>query len=83
MPTAKKPSRKRIAVNMTQDRETKGTRRYLEDGDRDAHRIGTLYLKKAAAAELDNPTRVTVLVTEYVAPATKATAVADAEEVES
>lgn len=54
-------STKNVTVNFELERETKNTIRYSEVGD-DAV-IGTLYLKKSAAAKLGNPEKISVEVT--------------------
>jgi hypothetical protein len=51
---------KSLTLSFTQERETKGTFRYSEDGDEPV--VGTLYVKKAAAAKLDNPESITVTI---------------------
>jgi hypothetical protein len=51
----------KFTVKFTKEKETKGTFVYTEEGD--TPKIGTLYLKKAAAAEIGNPESITVTVT--------------------
>lgn len=58
---ASKSTPKTVTVNFELERETKNTIRYSEVGD-DAV-IGTLYLKKSAAAKLGNPEKIAVEVT--------------------
>ncbi len=38
----------KIEISFSKEKETKGTVRYQEDGDRDDHMVGTLYVKKQA-----------------------------------
>lgn len=49
-----------MKITFTKEKETPGTVRYKEDAD--DPKVGTLYLKKATAAELDNPEKITVTV---------------------
>lgn len=51
---------KNVELEFTQERETKGTFRYEEDGDDPA--VGKLYLKKDAAKKLGNPKSLTVTI---------------------
>lgn len=37
-----------INAQFTFERETKGTFVYVEDGPKDQHKVGTLYIKKSA-----------------------------------
>lgn len=39
---------KSFTVTFVHERETKGTHRYNEVGDRDSHKIGAIYVKKSA-----------------------------------
>jgi hypothetical protein len=47
-----------MQIQFTKDKETKGTFVYREDGDN--QKVGSLYLKKAAAEELGNPDKIKV-----------------------
>jgi hypothetical protein len=47
-----------ITVQMTKERETKGTWRYAEVGPPAQHKIGTLYIKKSSG--LGGPDEITV-----------------------
>jgi hypothetical protein len=49
-----------LEIEFTKAKETKGTFVYAEDDDNP--KIGSLYLKKAAAAELGNPEKLFVTV---------------------
>jgi len=42
---------KKIEAFFTFLNETPGTRRYQEEGDKDKHKVGTLYVKKAAGID--------------------------------
>lgn len=56
-------STKSTTVHFDMEKETPGTVRYKERGDEDAPVVvGTLYLKKDAAAALDNPDSLTVTI---------------------
>ena len=37
-----------FSVGFSFERETPGTYRFMENGDKETHRIGTLYVKKSA-----------------------------------
>lgn len=50
----------KLEVAFTKDQETKNTIRYQEDSDNP--KVGTFYLKKGAAASLDNPETLKVTV---------------------
>jgi hypothetical protein len=52
---------KKVTVKFNKERETKGTFVYTEDAD--PVQVGSLYLKKAAAAELGNPESIIVVIT--------------------
>lgn len=52
-----------VTLHFTFEKETPGTNRYREDGDRADHVVGTLYVKKAALKKLGNPSTVTVAIT--------------------
>jgi hypothetical protein len=49
---------KQLTVNFELERETKNTVRYAEQGDNPV--VGTLYVKKSAAAKLGNPEKMAV-----------------------
>lgn len=49
-------------VTFTREKETPGTVRFKEDGDPADHKVGTLYLKKKAAADLGDPESLTVTI---------------------
>ncbi len=51
-----------ITCHFTRKKETPGTIVYGEDGDKEQHAVGSLYVKKAAAAELGNPVKLTVTI---------------------
>jgi hypothetical protein len=51
-----------ITVSFTRKAETKGTFKYAEDAADGAEKIGTLYIKKPACAELGNPEKITVVI---------------------
>jgi len=44
-----------IKISFTKAKETKGTWAYVEDGPAEGHKVGSLYIKKPAVAELGNP----------------------------
>ena len=48
-------------TTFTLERETPGTFRYKEDGDKEDHKIGALYIKKATVSG-KAPQQVTVIV---------------------
>jgi hypothetical protein len=50
----------KLELTFTQDKETKGTFRYAEDGDEPI--IGSVYIRKPAAEKLGNPTAIKVTV---------------------
>jgi hypothetical protein len=52
---------KEVTVQFMKSKETKGTFCYTEDGD--DVKVGTLYIKKATAATLGNPEKLTVTIT--------------------
>jgi len=52
---------KNVTIKFKKEKETKGTFRYTEEGDET--KVGSLYLKKAAATELGNPESLTVVIT--------------------
>jgi hypothetical protein len=51
-----------MKVKFTREKETPGTVRFKEEGDPADHKVGSLYLKKKAAADLGNPETVTVTI---------------------
>jgi hypothetical protein len=52
-----------LEYTFTLERETKGTFRYAQDEDGEERpAVGTLYLTRSAAAELDNPQRLQVTI---------------------
>jgi hypothetical protein len=51
----------KLMLNFTQEKETKGAVRYVEDGEREERAIGTLYLRKDAL-KAPYPTRLEVTV---------------------
>ena len=51
---------KKFTIKFNKEKETKGTFVYTEEGD--TPKVGTLYLKKPAAAELGNPESITVTI---------------------
>jgi hypothetical protein len=55
-------AKKEFQVTFETEKETTGTVRYSEVGDKDSHKIGKLYLKKAAAKSLGNPKTIGVTV---------------------
>lgn len=61
MPVAKK-KQSTLVVEFTKAKETKGTFVYAENEDNGEVKIGSLYVKKAAAAELGNPESLTVTI---------------------
>jgi hypothetical protein len=61
MATTRKAAAGTTVINFIFSNETKGTRRYSEDAD--DPKIGTIYLKKAFAAEIGNPESFTVTIT--------------------
>ena len=50
----------KVTIKFKKEKETKGTFVYAEESD--TQKVGTLYLKKAAAAELGNPEALTVTI---------------------
>jgi hypothetical protein len=53
MPAAKKgAASKGIVVEFTKDRETPGTWRFAEDGDKSDHLVGTIYVKNAGLKKI-------------------------------
>jgi len=52
---------KKVTIKFSKEKETKGTFRYTEEGD--DPKVGSLYIKKPAAAELGNPESITVVIT--------------------
>lgn len=60
-PKAASKATEPIVLTFTQERETKTTWRYAEDGDEPV--VGTLYVKKSAAAKMGNPEALTVTIT--------------------
>lgn len=53
---------KQIKVAFSHLNDTKGTRRYQEDGDPEKHKVGSLYIKKSTAADLGNPDSLQVTI---------------------
>lgn len=53
---------KQITVKFTQERETKNTVRYAEDGDPDTHAVGTLYVQKSHLEKIGTPETLTVTI---------------------
>jgi hypothetical protein len=51
-----------MQVSFTRERDTKNTVRFQEDGDADQHKIGALYVKKSAMAELGDPQALVVTI---------------------
>lgn len=52
-----------VTLTFTQEKETKGTFRYTEDGDPETHKVGTLYIKKSAFPPGQKaPTKVAVAI---------------------
>jgi hypothetical protein len=60
MPTARS---KTITAAFTRERETPGTQRFAEDGDKGEKVVGYIYVKKAADKKLGSPERVQVTIT--------------------
>lgn len=56
------PKGEGLELTFEQEKETPGTVRYSEEGDKDKHSVGKLYLKKAAAKKLGNPDSITVTI---------------------
>jgi hypothetical protein len=52
-----------ITMTFTKEKETKGTVRYMEDGDKEQHSVGALYVQKSAYALMNSPEAITVTVT--------------------
>lgn len=50
----------KITIRFTKTKETKGTHVFTEEGDTPS--VGTLYLKKSAAATLGNPETLIVTI---------------------
>lgn len=55
-------SKKITEANFTFDKSTKNTHRFLEDGDPESHKIGSIYVKKTAMPE--TPSKVKVVLTD-------------------
>ena len=49
-------------LGFTREKETPGTIRFKENGDKDNLSVGTLYLKKAADSALGSPDEITVTI---------------------
>lgn len=47
-------------VHFELEKETSGTFRYKEEGDKENYKIGYLYIKKSTAKTLGNPKKLTV-----------------------
>lgn len=52
----------KVSVKFTREKETPGTVRFKEEGDPSDHKVGSLYLKKAAASDLGNPETLAVTI---------------------
>lgn len=46
----------KVTLKFTKEKETPGTVRFAEDGDKDNHKVGTLYVKKSAGDLADKDT---------------------------
>lgn len=57
-----KPDGKSFKVTLNHYADTKGTRRYEEEGEPGDVKLKTIYLKKPVAEELGNPDAITVTV---------------------
>jgi hypothetical protein len=53
---------KTLTVQFKKEKETKGTHMFLEEGERDTHKIGQLYVKRPACEELGNPEALEVTI---------------------
>jgi hypothetical protein len=51
-----------MILKFTKEKETTGTVRYMEDGDKKKWSVGYLYVKNAAVAKLGNPDKLTVTI---------------------
>lgn len=51
-----------LEIEFEHQNDTAGTRRFRETGDKDNHKVGALYLKKAASASLGDPDSLTVTI---------------------
>lgn len=51
-----------MKITFTKAKETKNTWAYTEDGDPATHKVGSLYVKKAAVEKLGNPEALTVTI---------------------
>ena len=49
-----------VEIKMSLEKETKGTWRYLEDGDVDKHILHTMYVRKTAFQDGEIPQRLVV-----------------------
>lgn len=54
---------KSINISFTKERETPGTHVFAEDGAKEEHSVGKLYIKKSAAAKLGDPETIKVTIT--------------------
>lgn len=59
---AKKPP-KSIELEFTREKETKGTQRFAEEGEKTSQVVGVLYVKKDGDKRLGAPERVRVTIT--------------------
>lgn len=52
-----------LKLRFVRERETKGTQRFEEEGPKEGHRVGYLYLKKDADSKLGCPENLEVTIT--------------------
>jgi hypothetical protein len=52
-----------LELTFTLEKETPGTFRFKEDGDEDQHKVGALYIKKAAFGKKGAPKEISVTIT--------------------
>lgn len=52
----------KITLSFTHEKDTKGTHRYAEDGEKGNHVVGTLYIKKKATGSEDAPKTLRVTI---------------------
>lgn len=51
-----------MKITFTKAKETKNTWAYTEDGDPSTHKVGSLYVKKAAVGKLGSPEHLNVTI---------------------